>query len=259
MYNKPFSISANTGNNSFSFDKRKNPELYVTKITDGIIDDVKVGDKIVFEDFESSTSSDGTDKGNLKSCVGLEHFIRTEHPTTKKPVIIVDNHNHVFYFWHEARNKGLIENGATLIHIDQHKDTRKPKKFLAKKESEDLQKVFEYTNYVLNVGNYLPPAIEDGLIGEVFSVTSEMELKNPKSLTYLPDFDELSRIAGRSLIINIDLDFWSPEMSYIDNKLKTDVTRQLMEKANLITIATSPFFIDQDLAIKVLKDLFMVK
>jgi hypothetical protein len=241
MYNKPFSISANVGNNSFSFDKRKKPELWVTGIVDGQVNSVRTGDKIAFEDFDSTS--------NLKSCVGLEHFIRTEHPATKKPVIIVDNHNHVFYFWHEARSKGLIKNGATLIHIDQHKDTRKPDKFLTKKESEDMQKVFEYTNFVLNVGNYLPPAIEDGLIGEIISITSEMELKSHKSLI----------VNRKSLIVNIDLDFWSPEMSYIDNELKNNVTRKLMEKADLITIATSPFFIDQKLGIKVLKELFMVK
>jgi len=241
MYNKSFSISENAGNNSFSFGKRKNPELWVAGIVDGQVNSVRTGDKIVFEDFDSTS--------NLKSCVGLEHFIRTEHPKTKKPVIIVDNHNHVFYFWHEARSKGLIKNGATLIHIDQHKDTRKPDIFLTKKDSEDLQKVFEYTNFVLNVGNYLPPAIEDGLISEVISVTSELELKNTESLTF----------NLKSLILNIDLDFWSPEMDYINAELKNNVTRELMEKADLITIATSPFFIDQKLAIKVLKELFMVK
>jgi hypothetical protein len=238
IYSRPFQITKKISNNAFSFSKRKNPVITVPSLIDGMIDDVKIGDKIVFEDID--------EKGSLKSCVGLRHFIRTIHPVTKKPVVIVDNHNHVFYFWYEARNNKQIKDGAILVHIDQHKDMRKPKRKLVKSVSDDLKKVFEYTNEVLNVGNYIPPAIEEGLIGEVISITSEAELRNHKS-----------QIANlKSLILNIDLDFWAPEMDYIDKKLKTNITNKWMEKADLITIATSPFFIDQKLAIKVLRELF---
>ena len=238
MYSRPFQITGNVGNNSFSFSKRKNPKIEVPSLIDGGLEDLKIGNSIAFEDFDEN--------GNLKSCVGLKNFVRMIHPTTKKPVIIVDNHNHVFYFWHEARNKGAIKDGATLVHIDKHKDTRKPEKFLTKEESRDMKKVFEYTNYVLNVGNYLPPAIEDGLIGEVIMITSESETRSSKLET---------RNKDKSIILNIDLDFWAPEMNYIDNKLKNDVTRKLMEKADLITIATSPFFMEQESAIKILHKL----
>jgi hypothetical protein len=33
-----------------------------------------------------------------------------------------------------------------------------------KADSQDLQKVFEYTNFFLNVGNYIIPAEKEGLI-----------------------------------------------------------------------------------------------
>ncbi len=247
MYTKPFKITEDVGNNSFSFSKRINPAIEVPSVIDGDINDLVIGNSVAFEDFESSTGSDGAENGELKTCVGLKNFIRTAHPTTKKPIIIVDNHNHVFYFWHEARNRGLIKNGATLAHIDKHKDTRKPETFLTKEESEDMKKVFEYTNSVLNVGNYLPPAIEDGLIGKVISITSESENRSPQASE--------TRNKDKSIILNIDLDFWAPEMDYIDSKLKNDVTRGLMEKADLITIATSPFFMDQELAIKIAREL----
>ena len=239
MYKKEFQITDNTSNNSFSFSERKNPTIIVPKIVDGEIDDAKIGNKIIFEDFDENK--------NLKSCIGLENFIRTTHPTTKKPIIIVDNHNHVLYFWYEARKNGLINNGSTLIHIDQHKDMRKPDLFLSKTDSNDLQKVFEYTNSALNVGNYIPPAVEEGLVEEVISITSESEMQNAKC--------EINN----SIILNIDLDFWAPEMNYIDNKLKADITKKWMKKADLITIATSPFFIDQELAIKILHDLFVIQ
>jgi len=58
------------------------------------------------------------------------------------------------------------------------------------------------------------------------------------------------------IILNIDLDFWAPELDHIDNNLKIEKTKYLMEKADLITISTSPFFIDQKLALEVLRKLF---
>jgi len=236
MYNEPFQIEGKISNNAFSFSKRKDPKLFVSKIIEGNIGDVEIGDKVVFEDADEN--------GKLKSCIGLRNFIRASHPVTKKPVIIVDNHNHVFYFWYEARNKKQIDDGALLVHIDQHKDMRVPKRKLVKTISDDLNKVFEYTNEVLNVGNYIPPAMEEGLVGNLISITSESELNNKRQTT------------NDNIIVNIDLDFWAPEMDYINHKLKTDITKEWMEKADLITIATSPFFIDQELALKVLKELF---
>ena len=135
-------------------------------------------------------------------------------------MIIVDNHNHVFYFWYEARINKQINNGVTLVHIDQHKDIRKPKRRLVKTISDDSKKVFEYTNTVLNVGNYIPPAIEEGLISEVISITSENEITNQNS-----QFTN-----SKSTIVNVDLDFWAPEMDYIDHQLKIDFLGQGQDK-----------------------------
>ena len=88
------------------------------------------------------------------------------------PVVIVDNHNHVYYFWYEARKEGVIKDGATLMHLDAHKDERQPEYSLLKPGSEDLEKAFKYTNSVLNVGKYIPLAMEEGLIGKLISITS---------------------------------------------------------------------------------------
>ena len=38
------------------------------------------------------------------------------------PIILVDNHNHVLYFWYEALAHGIISRGSTLVHIDEHSD-----------------------------------------------------------------------------------------------------------------------------------------
>jgi len=84
--------------------------------------------------------------------------------TTRPKIYLVDNHNHVFYFWYLARSQGIISDNTLLYHIDEHADTRDPGGYLLKPDSQDLQKVFDYTNFTLNVGNYIIPAEKEGLI-----------------------------------------------------------------------------------------------
>jgi hypothetical protein len=55
------------------------------------------------------------------------------------------------------------------------------------------------------------------------------------------------------IILNIDLDFRVPELDHISSNLKFDYLKKIIPMSKIITIATSPFFIDQDLAIKTLK------
>lgn len=233
MYQSPFYLTENISNNALGFEKRKNPKLYVPKVIEGNLEDVKIGNEVVFEDHD--------EENRLMSCKGLEDLVKLPHPKTGKPMVVVDNHNHVFYFWYEAWHQKMIERGITLVHIDAHRDTRIPKRNLSHEEAGDLKKVFEYTNSILNVGNYIPPAMDEGLIGELISITSERELAHadPK----------------KPFILNIDLDFWAPEMDYIDEKWSLEKIRGWILKADLITFATSPFFIEQERAIEILHKL----
>lgn len=231
MYNQGFYITGNRGNNAFSFEKRgEGAKLFVSAVIDGGLDDLEVGSEIAFEDFD--------EHGVKQSCKGLKNFVRTE--LWGVPAVIFDNHNHAFYFWWEATKNGLLQRGATLVHVDQHKDMRGAAKPYG---GAALKDVFDYTNQVLNVGNYIKPAIECGLVGEVHLVTSESELSSRE-------------FVGRgNKILNLDLDFFAPEMDYVDfGKAKRFIQEQA-KSANLITIATSPFFVDQEAAIGVLKSL----
>jgi hypothetical protein len=60
----------------------------------------------------------------------------------------------------------------------------------------------------------------------------------------------------RNIILNLDLDFFEPALDFIDYNLKKEVILDLAEKAILVTVSTSPFFINQELALKVFKDIF---
>lgn len=57
-------------------------------------------------------------------------------------------------------------------------------------------------------------------------------------------------------ILNLDLDFFAPEMDFIEEWKKLQCIRNLLPQVQLITIATSPYFIDQARAIEKLKLIF---
>ncbi len=120
-----------------------------------------------------------------------------------------------------------------------------------KPESLDIQKVFYYTNYVYNVGNYIIPAEKEGIIGTTVQIRNEYNLLEYES----GNFKKLET-NNRSIILNLDLDFFEPELDFIDVELKKKVILDIAEKADTITVATSPFFIDQKRAIDYFKNIF---
>ena len=95
----------------------------------------------------------------------------------------------------------------------------------------------------MNVGNFIPPAQKTGLIGEIIFLDSEYGLQNIQP----------EKIQAGNMVLDIDLDFFAPASDYIGNDFKLSVIKKLIPKAAVITFATSPFFIDQNLAISWLK------
>lgn len=232
-----FYLSEEKGNNAFSFQERKNKKLWVPELIDAKISNIELWDEVVFEDF-------GFDD-QLSTNTGLKNFYKIKWKD--KDIYLFDNHNHAYYFWYLARSQGIIWDNNTLVHIDEHADTRDPWNYLIKPESLDLDKVFHYTNYVYNVGNYIVPAEKEGLIKNTIQVRNTHNLE---------EYLNLRSTLGSNIILNLDLDFFQPDLDFIDYDLKKKVTLDAAEKAKVITVATSPFFINQELAIKVFKDIF---
>lgn len=235
MYQSSITISSPIWNNIFSYDERKNKEIFVPTIIDSTITEIQIWDRPTFIELDENWVE--------QVYFWLEYFIKTTFENI--PVYIFDNHNHAFYFWCESLNNWIISKWINLIHIDEHSDTRNPNFFIDSKEISDLNKVYEYTNYTLNVGNYISPAIKSGLIWNFHKITGESEILN---------FDK--NLVKEDFILNLDLDFFSPNMDYINYNLKKDFILHIAKKSRLITIATSPYFIDQNKALEVLKDLF---
>ena len=223
-----FYIDKSLGNNVFSYDERKNKKIYVPKLIQGDLSDVKVGNEVVFSeiDFEEEINA-----------IGLKNMVKFNYED--KTVYIFDNHNHSFYFWIKSLKEGLFNKGCKLVHIDQHKDMREPENYDV--DIENIEDVFRYTNYVLNVGNFIKPALYHNIFSEAVIIDS----------TYGLEID----VEGE-IVLDIDLDIFSKDMEYISFDLRVNKIREYIDRAKVITIASSPFFIEQDYAIKVLKELF---
>ena len=232
-----FYLREAVGNNAFSFEQRKNKKIWVPKLIEAQISDIELWEEVVFEDF-------GFDD-QLSTNTGLKNFYIIKWKN--KDIYLFDNHNHAYYFWYLARNQWIIWDNNTLIHIDEHADTRDPWNYLMKPESLDLDTVFHFTNNIYNVGNYIVPAEKEGLIKNTIQVRNTYNLEQ---------YMDLRSTLGSDIILNLDLDFFQPNLDFIDYDLKKKVTLDAAEKAKVITVATSPFFINQELAIKVFKDIF---
>ena len=260
-YKKPFKLKSEIGNNKFSFDKR---ELY----KEICISSLKESSEI---HINESTTVAFAEMDNNKEVgfKGIDPFIVKTHKNKK--IYVFDNHNHAFFFIYKEIFENQIPFGLDMIHIDQHKDTRTPDvdfsevknwqadirdflyeiNYLSKEdinyEVTLLDAAFYYTNAVLNVGNFIKPLQKESLIENLFIVDS----------TYSLDNIEKQAVSSRGYILDIDLDFFSEDMDYIDRKRKIEVINNLAKKASLITICTSPFFIDFEKAKQALEELVL--
>ena len=179
---------------------------------------------------------------------GLENFLWI-NGLNHSPIFIFDNHNHAPIFRYYVL-KNFESDSPILIHIDQHSDCWDNQNHLELNRNEyELQKVFYFWNEKCNVGNFIPPSLGSWIISEQIQIRSINSLQNLK----IND--------NQNYILDIDLDFC---LNWINrNKIDYESVKILKEKFDKIwefalctTIATSPYFLNQDLAIKIIEILF---
>lgn len=223
-------------NNAFAWETRtlkygQSPILTIPALIDGTIEDVKIGTKVVFEEEED---------GKLRSCTGLENFVHIG-----ENIVIFDNHNHALYFWIDAIKKWIIDSGFELIHIDEHSDLWHNEHILHLEEAlSDEKYAWDFTNRLCNVGNYIIPAINAWLVGSMIRIENEYEID--EYMDYVP---------RENSVLNLDIDIFAPELDHIDPGKKIRIIQNLMKRVKYVTIATSPFFIEQWTAISRLQNI----
>ncbi len=231
-YYSGFLISRPLGNNAFHYAERVNKQIYVPPFCAGTPDDLAVGYHIAFSEVDEGIEFNG---------LGLQKFVFFEWQGI--PVFIFDNHNHAFFIWTLGLRQNVFQQGLPLVHVDQHSDMWQPSSFpsFTLDDPQILEKAFYYTNFTINVGNFIKPALSLKYFDDVHIVTGsiDFELK----------FDV-------PIVFDLDMDVFAPIMDYIGNPYKIGSIRQWMKQAKMITIATSPYFMNQSLAIQFIRKIF---
>ena len=233
---KGFYVDLPLGNNAISYSNRTNRTIFVPPIIMGNPDLLEVGIETVFGDF-----SDGQEIVER----GLKNLIFWQHG--EKNIFIFDNHNHAFFFWIYGISKKLFPPGKILVHIDRHADMWAPINYLILEQNKEvnLVEVFNYTIKELNIYNFIRPAL-------ALNIFSEVEI--------IDCYFAFNTINLSNFILDIDIDVFSKEVKnefkIINFNHKLDIVKGLIARTNFITIATSPHYIDQKLAIRIIKQLF---
>ena len=210
-------IDENIGNNKYGFCTGR--KLVVPPIIKGYASDIKEGHNIIFREILDD---------NIIEYTGIKDYIIGFTENSRTPVFICDNHNSVLEAWHLLHKSQL-----QLIHIDQHRDNAIYAGFLEEWKTESV--ISDYIN---------------------FAICANWIKKDYLSFTENSDMSKINQFKKADIILNIDIDFFSKNMTIIPLEDKIKLICHFAQFAKLITLATSPGFIEQNRAIKIAKLLF---
>ncbi|MDQ1344259.1 MAG: hypothetical protein QG650_979, partial [Patescibacteria group bacterium] len=264
IFESPSVILGPVGNNRFGQTEGRLPlPLEIPERIFGDFSDIRISDRVAFRETD--------EKGVVIEAPGLEKFVSTEWNGT--PLHVFDNHNYALAFWLEAYAEGRIETGAVLVHVDMHSDLWRNAHSLRLDRVRETGYVEDFVNRMTEVGNYIDPAIRSGLVGEVVKIEGEEELREALRRIRNGDFgtgisehresvmgdfggavlgmsdippkqSDMPRTRSRnqnqvcirqSLILNLDLDFFAPDLDYVPFPLKKEAILAFAERSDLIT------------------------
>ncbi len=230
MYEREKHITQAIGNNAFSYDQRialwSAGKLYIPSLIQGTVADLQQGSDICFEEVVD---------GKLISCTGLKNFLQTTFHGV--PVYIVDNHNHALSFRYTYKTSNVQRPTCNVIHIDQHTDIKENENIFSPDDN-----IETFVNEKTNVGNFITAAINSWIVKDVVQVRTDYTLQNVQRVT--------SNV--QRFILDVDIDFRADKEA---TEADLEIVRKLMKQAQLVTIATSPYFMNQEKAIKLIQQL----
>ena len=187
----------------------------------------------------------------------------------KVPLFIFEEHHEAFFVWNYSIMNNLIPRfNNTLLHVDEHSDMAVPHfNYSINFLKDELQKIYEFTYNELTIANFIIPAIYQGIYshlywlyqsnnerrgakkqmliyshrgeGKVLRIDANCDvgalaffnpdLKNAlfKSLKTHDEFPE-----SQSVVLDIDLDYFSCNPKGYDFKGKLEVTKEQYDEFN---------------------------
>lgn len=245
------------GNNAFAYEQRKihdpEPKLRLPEIKQiTSIDEIEYWILATFAELD--------DNDTVVTYTGLKYIYHLPFCTDilpyvpTIPIYIFDNHNYALYFWIQQRANNIRP--YKVIHIDQHSDLGTPPSPLKMGEwYSPLQNtdIAHHTTHICNVGNFIRPALDAGIITECIRIKNQYDLEHFFSIKdgWYPSLQETKK----NYILDIDLDF---RASGMDTNLQITIplVQELIREASLVTIASSPYFLKQTTALQLLERLF---
>jgi hypothetical protein len=151
----------------------------------------------------------------------------------------MDNHHHALYFRLEILTKKPHQT-YHVLHIDAHADLGTNPHQIQKDQLKDQTYRRNFVNHHCEIGNFITPFTQLGTVTQIRTSHTLEEVAQQKR----PD---------QSIILDIDLDFRSLDQKIPSYQLT--ILRKLIQQSDLVTIATSPFFLEQSKALRFLQQL----
>ena len=227
-------LTWNIGNNCFAYGFDDNQKLWIPELMETTFESLKEQGILLWEEV---VFAEKNEKWRETYC-WLKNALYFQFNGV--PIYIFDNHNHAFSFWRREFLKWKVEKGLPLIHVDQHSDMNDNEFYL---EDESWETICKFANECCNVGNFIKPALSCWILSDVRQIRTEYSLLNYN----IPD---------EKYILDIDLDFWDASMGIEDFEGTMKKTRELIFNSCLVTIATSPYFLNQKRALALLDRIF---
>lgn len=242
LFESPSEISEAVGNNRFGQSQEGVVlPLKVPRRMFGNFSDIRLSDRTAFRDC--------VEGGEKREMPGLESFVSTVWEDI--PFHIFDNHNYALAFWLEAYASGILSKGFRLVHVDMHSDLWKNGFDLDLGRAGDGSYVEDFVNSKTEVGNYIDPAIRCGFVGEIVKIEGEGELESALARLENGEID-----FNVPTVLNLDLDFFAPDLDYVPFELKKRAILAFAKKSRIVTVATSPGFIEGRTALDAFRRIF---
>ena len=218
LYRDALFIEKCIGNNSFSYIPDR--ILYIAPVRQYMgSHSVEQGDKIVFCDECG---------GKLFNYTGLFAQLFGKTGGSGTPFYLCDNHNLVLEAWKIVKEYSPL---LKVVHIDQHRDDAK----FAGSGGDYMResRICDYIDFAKSAR---------WIDSEHYSFTESKEFQRG-----------VPSVHNRHFILNLDLDIFAPEVTNVGTEEKIELIKEAVKHTELITISTSPGFIEPERAISLAK------